>query len=306
MILKCALAIIADRGSSITRPALASLREEEAKFLADHVTWLRRRATAGRSRGRFRASSTLDKEFNLALAADDAAFLEIANRLVDDLAATIRVSSSSCVLALITSTDADGAGAVTLLKLDADVEAASFDTEADGRVHLNVLADLLPKPGDIQKALSWPDRRADSDLIVHDAVTADTALYFQNAYRIDAAPTDVSTENALVAEVSKLAPERVPAAVQAIEMGGDAETVVARLRNAVPEFATAAPELGANGAMAGHLRSGFVSRQKVALSADGIRLLISVTRIGDIHTVRRGDRFVTTIVTDTPLTKPED
>lgn len=71
---------------------------------------------------------------------------------------------------------------VTLLKLDAVVEAAQT-TMLSGRVSLQVLKRLLPEPGKLQKALSWPDPRAVSDVIMIDR-NATGAQYFENAYGV--------------------------------------------------------------------------------------------------------------------------
>jgi len=307
MIEKCALAVITDRGRNVIPATWSDLDGDEEDFLIRHVDRLRKTTNASETRGRFRPDSTLEVDFSTALAADETGFVEVAGRLVQQLADAMQgVSSSSCVVALVVGVARGAAGrSVSLLKLDAEVEAAQLDRSGNG-VRLKVFKDLLPRPGDIQKGLSWPDSRAPhSNLIVLDAVAEGTAKYFQNAYRIDASPSARTTEKALVEELSGLPPARIAAAAAAVGNGGDAEVVIERIRSHLPDFHVKAPELGAGGSMPGMIRPQFASAAKKNYEADEIELKLPLARMGQVRTVQVGTSYETVIRTSTPLTPIE-
>ncbi|MGZ1489490.1 hypothetical protein [Brevibacterium sediminis] len=307
MIEKCALAVITERGRSVIPPTWSDLDEEEEDFLVRHVERLRKASNAAETRGRFRPDSTLERDFSDALTAHGDSFVEVAHRLVQQLASAMQgVNSASCVVAFVVETPSGGSErTVSLLKLDAEIEAAQLDRSGQG-VRLRVFKDLLPRPGDIQKGLSWPDPRAPhSTLIVLDAVLQGTAKYFQNAFRIDASPNARNTEMALVDEISELPPAQVAAAVAAVGDGGDAEEVVDRVRSVLPSFAVVAPELGAGGAMPGRVRPQFSALAKKSYEADGIEVKVPLSRVEQIRTRRVGTQYETVITTSTPLTPIE-
>jgi hypothetical protein len=306
MIVRCALAVITDRGKNVIAPTLSTLNTEEEAFLAAHVARLRRQAQNPNSRGRFRGASTLQVDFDTALTGDDDAFLDVATSLVDRLAAAMRgVNSTSCVVAFLVD-ERMQERSVTLLKLDAAIDAARLETRPDGSLHLQVLQELLPSPGDLQKGLSWPDARSNSDLIVVDASQQGTAMYFQNAYLIDAAPPSIVAEKALVDELSELPRQDLTRAVAAIGSGGDADEVVERIRHDVPTFQAQAPVLGHGGALAGTIRRTFVRQTKKSFKADDIELHVPLDHLAQVTTRRVGTEYHTTIITNTPLTPPED
>jgi len=304
MIEKCALAVITDRGRNVIPATWSDLDEDEEDFLVRHVERLRKTTNASETRGRFRPDSTLEKDFAAALTADKVAFVAVAGRLVQQLADAMQgVNSASCVVALVVEESTKGGQrTVSLLKLDAEVEAAQLDRSGEG-VRLRVFKDLLPRPGDIQKGLSWPDPRAPhSTLVVLDAIVEGTAKYFQNAYRIDASPNARVTEKALVEELAELTPSRIVAAVAAIGDGGDAEAVIERIRGQVPRFEVSAPELGAGGAMPGVIRPQFATVVKKSYEADEIELKLPLARMAQVRTRRVGTGFQTVISTSTPMT----
>ncbi|MCC4906789.1 hypothetical protein [Microbacterium sp. cx-59] len=310
MIEKCALAVITNRGRNIIPPSWSELDDDEEDFLVRHVDRVRKTTNASETRGRFRPDSTLEQDFIAAMSADETAFVLIAGRLVQQLASAMQgVNSASCVVALVVEAMQDGgARTVSLLKLDAEVEAAQLDRTGTG-VRLRVFRDLLPRPGEIQKALSWPDPRAPhSSLVVLDAIVEGTAKYFQNAFRIDASPNARLTERALVEQLSELPPAKIASAVAAAGNGGDAEKVVERIRRDLTHFPVTAPELGAGGAMPGTIRPQFATLVKKSYEADEIELKLPLARMGQVRTRRVGAGYVTTIRTSTPLTPidPDD
>lgn len=302
-ILRCALAVITDRGHNVVPPSLSDLDPVEEDFLERHVAELRSQTGVGDARGRFRDTSSLSDDINSALAADGDAFVAIAARLVTQLAVAMQgVNSSSCVVALIVQ-DFAAERRFTLLKLDAEIEAAQLEQTADG-IKLHVFDDLLPRPGDIQKGLSWPDPRSpDSDLIVLDRVRhGSAAKYFQLAFGIVASPRPKDTEDALMIELAQMSPTDAQLAVTAIGQGGPAEQVVARIRDVVPGFAPASHELVPVDGPPGYIRSSFDGTAPVKFQADGVQLSVPVSMRAAVETHREGTGYVTTIRTSTPLT----
>lgn len=303
MIQKCALAIIAKRGLSVEGPTLSSVDSEEEDFLRRHALELR--ATVGNShaRGRFRAGSFLQADLERLLVADDREFLQIAERHASRLAAEMEKTSNAkaCVLALLVELADDQSLEVSLLKLDAEIEAAEMRRDA-GQLRLHVYQDLLPRPGEIQKGFSWPDPRSGSDVIVLDKNAAGSStLYFRDAFEIDVSPKAVDTEAALVDAIASLpAPDR-DSAVAAADPGGDAEEVVSRIRARVPGFAPTAAQLGGDGSLPGRIRPKFGVTAKRVFVADGIELKVPITALDRIESHREGDRWVTTITTDVRL-----
>ena len=302
-ITRCALAVITDRGHSVVAPTLSELDPAETDFLERHIDELRSQVSAGDARGRFRASSNLEIDIATALAGDEAAYLAVASRLVDQLATSMRsVHTTSCVVALVAQVES-GESRLTLLKLDAEIEAAQLEQTADG-IRLRVFDDLLPSPGDIQKGLSWPDPRApDSELIVLDRVRRGSAArYFQTAFGLYASPRPKDTEDALMVEISILSPLDAETALSVVGDGGPADQVVARIREAVPSFSPTAQELVPHEGIAGFIRPAFDGTSAVKFEADGIQVSVPLRKRGSIQTVREGTGFVTTIRTSTPLT----
>jgi hypothetical protein len=307
VIQRCALAVITKRGHSIVPPSISALERDEEDFLHRHVERLRSAVKATDARGRLRPGSTLAADMANALTASDDDFLAFADRLVDELAKAMKSvgNAPDCVVAVLTE-GPGSANTTSLLKLDAEIEAAQLEQTRQG-IRLRVFQDLLPRPGDLQKGISWPDPRSpESEVIVLDHVKAGTAaLYFQSAMRIDASPRAIDTERALLDAISELPEAQVAAAVAAASDGGTAERVVERIRQTVPSFQPTAAELGAGGALAGPIRPGFSTTAMRTFSADGIELKIRLDRLTRVRTHLVGSEYRTTIVTSTPLTPVE-
>lgn len=306
MIHLCALAVITERGRNVIAPSVGPLASDEEDFLQRHVNKLRDEATKAQSpRGRFRPGSSLLGELESALSANSATFDAVATGLVDSLAKAMRgvANALDCVVALVIDGPSSGPEHVSLLKLDAEIEAAQLQQAQDG-IRLRVFRDLLPRPGELQKGLSWPDPRyPQSTIVIKDRNTGPTAFYFQNAFGIDASPAALDTERAFVnALADSLAPSDAAVALSLVGDGGPADEIVARVRGRYPNFRADAPELGAGGALAGRIRPRDVKIQKKKFSADGIDLHVPLDRLDRVSTRQRDGRFETRIVTSTPLT----
>jgi hypothetical protein len=303
VIRKCALAIIAKRGLSVEGPALSPLEPAEEGFLHRHIEELRATIDTSHARGRFRARSFLADDLNRLLVADDAEFLEIAERHASRLASEMEKTGNAkaCVLALIVEENDARGLEVSLLKLDAEIEAAEM-RRSGAQLRLHVYQDLLPRPGEIQKGFSWPDPRERSDVIVLDKnASGSSTLYFRDAFELDVSPKALDTENALVDELAALPPQAREAAVAAADAGGDAEEVVSRIREVVPDFSPTAAHLGGDGSLPGRIRPKFAATARRVFRADGIELKVPITALNRLESRREGARWITTIVTDVQL-----
>ena len=251
MIKICSLAIITKRGLQVVPPSISELAQDEEDFLQRHVDSLRADALkADTPRGRFRPNSTLEGDFSNLMAADACRFEELSSGLVDSLAKTMRgASRARDVVAVLTAGSSEATEHVSLLKLDAEIEAARLEQIGDG-IRLRVFRDLLPRPGDLQKGLSWPDPRIVSEIIIKDRNFNHTALYFQNAFAVDASPSALDTERAFVNALAEHLPvSDVPEALDLVSEGGLADEMSSRVQQRFPHFRVDAPELGAGGSL---------------------------------------------------------
>ncbi len=239
------------------------------------------------------------------MAADACRFEELSSGLVDSLAKTMRGASRArdCVVAVLTAGSSEATEHVSLLKLDAEIEAARLEQIGDG-IRLRVFRDLLPRPGDLQKGLSWPDPRTNvSEIIIKDRNFNHTALYFQNAFAVDASPSALDTERAFVNALAEHLPvSDVPEALDLVSEGGLADEMSSRVQQRFPHFRVDAPELGAGGSLAGRIRPLASRTQRKVFRADGIELRVPVERLGDIYTVARDGGYETHVSTSSPLT----
>ncbi len=303
-ITKCALAIITERGHKVVKPTWSDLDAEEESFLARHIEELRGKISEGDARGRFASGSNLLSDLQTMLAADKGAFVAIAERLVQQLATEMKtVNSSSCVVAVVVEITVGGSGRASILKLDAEIEAAQLEQTEDG-IRLHVFDDLLPRPGDIQKGISWPDPRSpDSDVVVLDRVTAGSATkYFQRAFGIVASPRPKDVEDALRKDLAALPPSELSEAVAAIGTGGPVDGVIARIRETVPTFHSSVPAPVTRDAPPGYIRDTFNAAAPIRYEANGIQLLVPPRLSQQVSTRRSGTGFETVIRTSTPLT----
>lgn len=305
MIHRCSLALIGKRGQSATTPTISPMDESEEDFLQRHLDRLREVVESSETRARFRAGSFLAAELPDLLVDDEELFLDVSETLVNRLSAAMEQTgnASACVVAVVSEGPAAGPTSAALLKLDAEVEAAQINQTEQG-LRLRVFQDLLPRPGEIQKAFAWPDPRApESELIVLDKVVAGSATkYFQNAFEIDVSPKAKDTEDALIEEILKLPSTQLAPALTAVADGGNAEDVVERVRSFAPSFGVQARELGGGGALPGKVRPGFIATAKRTFVAENIELRVPIDALDRVETRREGDTYVTSIRTGVPLT----
>jgi hypothetical protein len=264
--------------------ALATLGEDDIDFLGRHVQELRKAADLQNALlSRFQSGSGVPDLLRALLTADDDQFLEISAGLTKRLYASMDQATTPKpgVLAVIV-TDAASADAASVLKLDAISEAASFAFVA-GQVKLNVLRNLLPAPGDLQKGISLPDPRDTSDAVVIDR-NQTAAQYFFNAFELRVSSTPREAEHALaeaiIQNVSQA--EQREALSYAASLSGRAEDVAAQVQKKYSSVVIDRRELGAVGVPGGFIRPNKVATHKIRFRGDGIDVLVPHDRLDRI------------------------
>lgn len=275
-VLRVALGVIQKRGATVVDPGLVTFGPDEADFLARHVTRVRT-LTDSSPRALFSTGSGVPALLAGLPAANDAECEATSKVLQDRLVATMRGTSqaSDCVLAVLV-TQEHQRQEVTILKLDAVIEAARMEFLKSGRVSLKVLKELLPEPGRLQKSVSWPDPRGVSDAITIDTnVTA--ARYFENAYDLQVSPKSTEAE----AELGRLLVERLPAArlreayERASGLSGPLDEVLTDLAGrGFPELEEPAQQAASDRRPSGIIRPNKVAVKPVVWRADGIEVRV--------------------------------
>lgn len=300
-----ALGVIQARGRTVIDPALVAFGPDEADFLTRHVGKVRSvKDTTVRSR--FRQGSTMPSLLDDFRTLDDQKFEESAKILQDALVAAMATSTnaSDCVFAVVHTADQEGQlGYITLLKLDAVVEAARMSV-ATGKVTLQVLRELLPEPGKLQKAFSWPDVRAVSDAII---VDASSAKYFQAAFDVEVSPRSLEAEADLTRTIlEQVPPERQHDALsKAVTLAGPLDEVLIELStNGFPELEEAAREATESNQPAGIVRTNKVAAKPLIWRADGIEVRVPPTLMRNVEVVPDPEQQGWQIIVST-RTQPE-
>lgn len=282
---RVALGVIQARGRTVVDPGLVTFGPDEADFLARHVGKVRS-VTDTTVRSRFRRGSGMPSLLDSFRTLDDAQFEATAKILQDALVASMATSTnaSDCVFAVVHTIDQDGdPGYVTLLKLDAVVEAARMSLKT-GKVTLQVLKELLPEPGKLQKAVSWPDTRAVSDAIVVDK-NISHAKYFQAAFEVEVSPRSLEAE----ADLTRTIIERVPAdrrgdaLSMAVNLAGPLDDVLSKLsKYGYPELEEPAREAAERDQPSGIVRTNRVAAKPLIWRADGIEVRVPPTMMSHV------------------------
>jgi hypothetical protein len=267
----------------------------EADFLGRHVKKVREN---DRARSAFVAEAVVPGLLAGLLPASEAQFVASASALQAMLATAMgnSTNASDCVTAFVHARDhPDGSDHITVLKLDANVEAARRDVQGDV-VSLTVLSELLPTPRDLQKALSWPDPRANSDVLMVDTNAAN-AQYFETAFQVRVSPRSREAEEklqqAIVASVP--GPDLSRALGDASQLDGPADRVLASLTARYPSLAPAAQQAAAADRPAGIVRRNKIAARPVVWRADGVELRVPAQRASDVSISPEGDGFVLSI-----------
>ncbi|MCU1485582.1 MAG: hypothetical protein JWN67_2328 [Actinomycetia bacterium] len=277
-VVRCALGVIQDRGQSTVDPSVVPVGADEAQYLARHVRKVRETVAAG-GRSLFVDGSNVPTQLgSLVGASSDAHFMGVSKSLQDSLARQMKSSTNAkdCVTAIVlTSEPPDPALAVTILKLDAVLEAARMHRLEHG-ITFEVLKELLPEPGKLQKALSWPDPRGVSDVIMLDT-NFSAAQYFENAFGVEVSPKSTDAEENLVRIIAARIPAaRVDAVINAAaDLEGPLDEVLETLAADYPELEEAASFEAAESRPSGIVRRNKVAARKVIWKGAGFELRIS-------------------------------
>jgi hypothetical protein len=300
-IVKCALGVIQERGERVVNPNVVEVGPDEADFLSGHVEKARRIVSSS-ARGVFSAGATTPGLLErLVTTADDAEYEAVSKTLQDALASAMKGSTAKdCVFAVVRAHDEvpDSKPHVTLLKLDAVVDAARMEL-VKGHVTFEVLHELLPEPGRLQKALSWPDPRATSQVIMHDT-NFSHAQYFERACQADVSKKSTETEAQLAEAIYDAVPlESVPDAIErAADLSGTLDEVLTTLSEDFPQLADPAAEVATAERPPGIVRPNKVRTQRLVWRADGVELRVPPELAGSVFTERRGN--VWRLSVDTP------
>lgn len=272
--LRIALGLIKDKGKDEILPRLVGFGDEESDFLVGHVKKVREQR-ANRSRSTFTDDSAVPLLLKRLLNASDKEFNEISASLQEKLAAAMRGSTNAkdCVFAVVVTGMNGTSEHVTLLKLDAIVEAAQTSI-TEGRISLHVLKKLVPEPGKLQKALSWPDEIQSSDVIMIDT-NASQAKYFENSYDVRVSPKSSAAESELESFLADHLPEEKvgPALSDAFDMSGPMDKVVVAMARKYPELEESARGLVGSSRPAGIIRKNKIGTRLVWY-ADGAELRV--------------------------------
>jgi hypothetical protein len=285
--LNATLTFVKRKEPLVTATSWARLDRDDIDFLSRHVNMLRDAAgTEDQLVTRFQQGSGIPALLGKLLVAGEKEFIGVSAGLATRLQESMNQSTtpSPGVLAVIVS-GRDGAAPdwASVPKLDAISEAASFEF-AKGQVTLNVLRDLLPAPGQLQKGISWPDpRRAISDAIVIDR-NQSLAQYFFNAYDLQVSPQPAVSERALgEAILQGVGRDKRAEAMQfAATLSGRADVVAAEVKRRYPSVQIDRKDLGAEGALGGYIRPKKVAGHLTRFRGDGIVVTVPHERLGRV------------------------
>lgn len=298
----CALGVIQKRGATTLDPRVVQIGANESDFLVRHIKKVRALTDAS-ARSLFAPmAGTPGQLTSLLTTTSDLAFEAMAKTLQDALAQSMGTATNArdCVFAVVRAQeDPQVAGHVTLLKLDAVVEAAKMSL-LNARVTFEVLKELLPEPGKLQKALSWPDPRSVSDVIMLDT-NVTSAQYFERAYQVNVSPKSTEAEGELLQIlVSSVPPAELGAAISSTaQLEGPLDEVLETLAQTYPVLEQSAQTLAESPRPQGIVRPNKVAARSVIWRADGAELRVPAELAGNVEIRQLPDGWEIAIKTQT-------
>jgi len=297
---RAALVSLAARPAPQLPPTIATLQPEESDFLARHVDALRQSANQPQQRrAAFQARSDIPNLLGQLVDATPEVFIEVVAAIVLRLVGTMKVATNPKAGILVVATASDRPdeppGIVSIMKLDADLEAAQWKALTTGSVQLSILKHLLPGPGSLQKGLSWPDPRPISDVIVQDRNLVNAA-YFLSAYQVTVAPRASDAEETIHRALVQLPQDERPRALrEASSLSGPANDVVATLRKHFPSLDASAIAATSGDFLPGMIRPGKLAALPCSLKADGITIVVPAESMDKVTITRVGGGWTITI-----------
>jgi hypothetical protein len=267
----------------VTATSLAVLDAPDEDFLARHVARLREVTAAEDALlSRFQHGSAIPKLLDDLRGADEKQFVDtsagLATRLHDSMEQSTKPAPG--VLAIIISgPDGKDPDVTSILKLDAIPELARYLVKA-GQVRLNIVRDLLPAPGDLQKGISVPDERGTSEAIVIDR-NPSAARYFFNAYELQVSSSPRESEKALSEAIVEGLPrtKRAEAMKFVAALSGPADEIAKQVKDRYPSVEINRKELGGNGGLGGRIRQNKVAAHMLRYRGDGITVIVPYERL---------------------------
>jgi hypothetical protein len=284
--LRATLTFVKRGEALVAATSLAVLDTPDEDFLARHVAKLREATVAEDALlSRFQHGSAIPKLLDDLRGAEEKQFVDIsaglATRLHDSMEQSTKPGPG--VLAIVVSGPDDKDPDVTsILKLDAIPELARYLVDA-GQVKLNIVRDLLPAPGDLQKGISIPDERGTSAAIVIDR-NPSAARYFFNAYELQVSYSPRESEKALSEAIVQGLPrtKRAEAMKFVTTLSGPANEVAQQVKERYPTVEITRKELGGNGGLGGRIRQNKVAAHMLRYRGDGITVAVPYERLGRI------------------------
>jgi hypothetical protein len=305
---KAVLVFVEPRAVPDLPPMLADLDDDEKEIINGYVNELGDRI--GRdadASGWFQHGSDMPAKLSGLVACGDDQFLDIATALLTRLSESMRIATNPLPGLVVISRsrviDAQQDSICTILKLDPKYDGARLIREArkGTRIRLQRFKDMLPRPGDLQKGLFWPDPRGAeiSDVAIRDR-NAVEARYFSNAYQVmlSAKPKDLA--KALLTDINRLPHEADRQALrETVRAIGNAPAtdVLERLQQVRPEFQPKSPALTTS-RNRGIVHAGQFSGLPLEIDVDGIRIIIPQHKAERVETRRRGGAWE--VVIDSP------
>jgi hypothetical protein len=274
----------------------------EAEYFARHVAAVRAH-NQGSAIANFAQGSAVPSHIrSLATTTLGADFVDVSKRLQDLLASTMRGSTNAkdCVFAVLRFSDSSsGVELITILKLDAIIEAAQWKMLANNRMDFKVLTDLLPEPGNLQKGLSWPDPRQDSEVMTIDRNSV-SAQYFENAFDLLVSPRAKDAESELLQAIADVVPPAdVAGAIAAVQSDASLSEILNELAETHPELEPVAAAKRQGSRPSGHVRAGSVRGRPLVWEADGIQVKIPSHLLDRVEKRRSGDGWELVVRTRT-------
>jgi hypothetical protein len=185
-------------------------------YLEDHVADLLKRSQKGSLPPASFRSITARQRFTDLESGTRAQFLAAAQALATRLHTAMDARAKKGFFVALRQ--AKTIGRVAALKLDVKDKRAAVVRQIGPNVTLDSIKDLLDLPGELQKGAITPDVRPDSEVIVGDRASEETALYFLRAIEVQQVSPPRLGAGLLLRAVRDVAPDRVQ---QIAELVGD-------------------------------------------------------------------------------------
>lgn len=304
----CALGVVQQRGRKQITPQSMNLGAAEAQYFMRHVQAVRRHTSGTPTATVAAGSMVLGHLKSLSTTTDDDDFVDIAKRLQDSLSRAMQSTGTAkdCVFAVLRFFDSVSLEHnVTILKLDAIIEAAQWQMLANRVMDFKVLTDLLPEPGNLQKGLSWPDPRSDSEIMTIDRNSIN-AQYFEKAFDLLVSPRAKDAEAELLETLTKAIPApAVASAIASVESDAPLDEVLEALTKRYPELSTSLSAVRENPRPAGRIRADIIAGRPIIWEADGIQVKVPSALFDRVETREGPDGWEITVrVSTEPKLRP--